>query len=61
MLPLIMLTGTGVAQVYHLFRLLVEPTVRWMPNASHHRARERHWQKDKKLASRAPVHVVDTY
>src|SRR5581483_1871267 len=29
-----------------------------MSNAPHHRARERQWWNDKKLASRAPVHVV---
>jgi hypothetical protein len=27
-------------------------------NAAHHRARERHWLNDEKLAARAPVHVV---
>ena len=33
MSALTMLTGAGVAQVYHPIHFLVEPTARWMPNA----------------------------
>jgi len=34
MSPLTMLTGASVAQVYHPFYFLVEPTARWVPNAA---------------------------